>query len=153
MKKITFFVLAVLMTMVSFSQEIPANQVPAVVKQSFTNQFAGAKLIKYEKDNTDYIISFLMQDKQFIITFNNLGKVIASDKEITPEALPAVVSNSVKKNFQGYKIETVIKREAFDRGLCYEMDLKKGDAGYSVRFSDQGEILMKEPRRVEMKAR
>ena len=45
----------------------------------------------------------------------------------------------------------IIRREAFDKGICYEMDLKKDNAGYSVRFSDKGEILDKVPRTVEYK--
>ena len=46
---------------------------------------------------------------------------------------------------------TVVRREAPDKGICFEMDLKKNDAGYSVRFSDKGEILQKIVRKVQVK--
>jgi hypothetical protein len=46
---------------------------------------------------------------------------------------------------------TVVKREAPDKGICYEMDLKKEGDGYTIRFSDKGEILQKIPRTVQLK--
>jgi hypothetical protein len=77
--------------------------------------------------------------------------VLESDKQITPSQLPKEVLSSVTKNFPGYDMAAVVKREAIDKGICYEMDLKKDDAGYTVRFSDKGEILNKEARKVEFR--
>jgi hypothetical protein len=152
MKKVVLpLILSFLIGTALFSQEITPNKVPVPVKRSFAKQFPGAKMVQYEQDNTDYIISFLEQDKQYIVTYNNSGEVIATDKEIEPAALPTEVSSSVKNNFPGYTIVTVVRREANDKGICFEMDLKKNDAGYSVRFSDKGEILQKIARRVEFK--
>ncbi len=150
-KVVTSFMLSFLIAIASFSQEITPDLLPLPVRQSFAKQFPGAKQVRYDQDNKYYIISFLEQDKQYIITYNDSGAVISADKEITPAALPKEVSSSVTKNFLGYTIATVIKREAVDKGICYEMDLKKDDAGYSVRFSDKGEILYKEARKVEFK--
>jgi hypothetical protein len=150
MKKVTFiFLLSLFMGMVSFSQELVPGKVPVPVRQSFTKQFPNAKSVKYEQNNADYVISFLEQDKQFIFTYNSAGKVLESDQEITPAQLPIEVSSAVTKNFPGYDIATAVKREAPDKGICYEMDLKKEGEGYSIRFSEKGEILQKEPRKVE----
>jgi len=154
MKKLfTAILLTILVALTSFSQEITADKVPARVKQSFTKQYPTAKMVKYEQNNTDYIISFLQQGKQFIITFNNTGQVTASDTEIDQAKLPVAVSASAQKNFPGYQIMTAIKREAVNMGVCYEMDLKKGGAGYSVRFSEKGEILKKEAKTVQFKVK
>jgi hypothetical protein len=154
MKKLsTTIILAILVAMTAFSQEITADKVSARVKQSFTKQFPTAKMVKYEQNNSNYIISFLQQDKQFIITYNSAGQITASDIEIDPGKLPIEVSASAQKNFPGYQIMTAIKREAVDMGICYEMDLKKENAGYSVRFSDKGEILQKEARTVQFKVK
>jgi glycine betaine/choline ABC-type transport system substrate-binding protein len=152
MKKIIIvFILSLLTGMASFSQEITPDKVPTAVKQSFARQFPDAKMVQYEQNNTDYIISFLEQAKQFIVTYNSSGKVLETDKEITQAGIPKEVLSSVTKNFPEYQIVTVVRREAVDKGVCYEMDLKKDDAGYSVRFSDKGEILQKEARKVEFK--
>jgi hypothetical protein len=152
MKKIAIVVmLYFLIGLVAFSQEIPPNNVPNAVKQAFAKQFPAAKVVKYGLDKTDYQISFQEQGKECIATYNAAGKLLETEKEITSDGLPKEVSSAVARNFPGYTIVTAVRREALDKGICFEMDLKKDDAGYSVRFSDKGEILHKEARRVQFK--
>jgi hypothetical protein len=152
MKKIIIvFSVWLLFGLSAFSQEIKPDKVPNPVKQAFVKQFPAAKAVKYGLDNTDYKISFQEQGKECIVTYNAIGKLLETEKEITPAGLPKEVSSAVAKNFPGYTIIAAVRREAFDKGICFEMDLKKDDAGYSVRFSDKGEILQKKARKVEFK--
>ncbi|MCX6246597.1 MAG: PepSY-like domain-containing protein [Bacteroidetes bacterium] len=146
---LTFFVF--LLAVMAFSQQIASDKVPGPVKQAFTRQFPTAKGVQYGADNGNYKILFMDQGKQNILTYNPAGKLLESEKEISPSGLPKEVTASVTKNFPGYTIVATVKREAFDKGICYEMDLKKGEGGYSVRFSDKGEILQQEARKVEYK--
>lgn len=39
--------------------------------------------------------------------------------------------------------------ESPDKGLCYEMDLKKDKGGYEVQFSPKGDLLKKTPLKKE----
>jgi hypothetical protein len=135
----------------AFSQEITADKVPVPVRQTFNKQYPAAKMVKYEKENADYKVSFLQQGKQFIYTYNKAGYLLETDEEIATAAIPKAVTSTINKKFAGYTIMTVVKREAPDKGICYEMDLKKEGDGYTVRFSDQGEILQKIPRTVQFK--
>ena len=152
MKKNLFvFTSCLLFCLAAFSQEISSDKIPRPVRQAFVNQFPAAKALKYELNNTDYKISFRDQGKECIITYNAAGKLLETEREITSARLPKEVSAAVTKNFPGYTIITAVRREAIDKGICFEMDLKKEDAGYSVRFSDKGEILMKVARKVEFK--
>jgi hypothetical protein len=152
MKKITIFLTVyLLIAMAAFSQEITPDKVPNPVKQAFGKQFPTANAVKYGLDNAGYKIVFQQQGKECIATYNATGKLLETEKEITPAGLPKEVSASATRNFPGYTIVAAVKREAFDKGICFEMDLKKDDAGYSVRFSDKGEILQKEARKVEFK--
>lgn len=152
MKKIAIAVmLCILIGLMVFSQEISPGNVPQPVKLAFAKQFPAAKEVKYGFDKTDYQIDFQEQGKECIATYNAAGKLLGTDKEITPDRLPKEVSSAVAKNFPGYTIITVVRREAPDKGICFEMDLKKDDAGYSVRFSDNGEILQKVARKVQYK--
>jgi uncharacterized protein YxeA len=152
MKKIIIvFSVWLLFGLSAFSQEIKPDKVPNPVKQAFVKQYPAAKTVKYGFDNTDYKISFQEQGKECIVTYNATGKLLETEKEITSAGLPKEVSAAVAKKFPGYTIITAVRREAFDKGICFEMDLKKDDAGYSVRFSDKGEILQKKARKVEFK--
>ena len=121
------------------------------MKQAFAKQFPAAKAVKYALDKTDYQIDFLEQGKERIATYNAAGKLLGTDKEITSDGLPKEVSSAVAQNFPGYTIVTVVRREALDKGICFEIDLKKDDEGYSIRFSDKGEILQKVARKVQFK--
>jgi hypothetical protein len=152
MKKVAVVViLYLLIGLAAFSQEIPPGNVPNPVKQAFAKQFPAAKAVKYGLDKTDYQIDFQERGKECIATYNSAGKLLGTDKEITSDELPKEVSSAVAKNFPGYTIVTVVRREALDKGICFEMDLKKDDAGYSIRFSDKGEILQKIARKVQFK--
>jgi len=152
MKKIAILLtLSFLFGIEIFGQEIGSEKVPGQVKVAFNKQFPAAKMVKYELNNADYVISFLEKGKQFIFTYDRSGNLLSTDREITPEGLPKEVSSTVSKNFPGYTIITVVKREAPDKGICFEMDLKKEGEGYTVRFGDHGEILMKVARKVEFK--
>jgi hypothetical protein len=152
MKRLPFLLtLCFLIALNTFSQEIKSQKVPVPVKQAFVKQFPAAAAVKYAENGNNYEISFLIKDKSCIATYNSSGKLIESQTEITSSALPKEVHNAATKSFPGYEMVTIVKREAFDKGICYEMDLKKDDAGYSVRFSDKGEILQKVPRRVQVR--
>jgi len=152
MRKIAILISVCLLTgLTVFSQEITPAQVPVKVKQAFAKQYPAAKAVKYGLDNTVYKISFLEQAKECIVTYDNAGKLIESEIEISSDQLPGKVLSSASKNFPGYSIITAVRREAIDKGICFEMDLKKDNEGYSVRFSETGEVLQKEARRVQVK--
>jgi hypothetical protein len=152
MKKVAIvFSACVLIVLTAYSQELSSDKVPKVVRQAFVRQFPAAKAVKYQSDKMDYQIGFLDQGKECFATYNEAGKLLETQKEIIPAGLPKEVSSAVTKNFPGYAIMIIVRREAYDKGVCYEMDLKKDDAGYSVRFSDKGEILQKVARKVEFK--
>ncbi|MCX6245032.1 MAG: PepSY-like domain-containing protein [Bacteroidetes bacterium] len=152
MKKIFLMLSAsVLLTIMAFPQEIAPAKVPGPVKQAFSKQFPAAKNISYEKLDQYYQAGFLQDGKQWFAIYDAAGKLQETQKTINPSALPKEITASVNKNFKGYTVVTAVKREASDKAVCYEMDLMKDQAGYQVRFSDKGEIMMKVPRKVELK--
>jgi hypothetical protein len=133
----------------AFSQEISSDKLPKPGRQAFLKQFPTAKVMKYELDKTDYKIGFQDQGKEGIVRYIAAGKLLETKREITSAGLPKEVSPAVAKNFREYTIISPVRREVFNKRICFEMDLKKDDAGYSFRFSDKGEILLKEAKKVE----
>lgn len=57
--------------------------------------------------------------------FDATGKWLETEIEIKETDLPKAISASVAKHFAGFKISEVAKTETPDKGLIYEMDLKK----------------------------
>ena len=134
-----------LISLVSFSQKITPDKIPASVKQAFTKIFPSATVVKYLMEKKNYEVNFT--DKGFVMSanFDATGKWLETETEIKPEDLPEEVTASIAKNFAGYKIAEVGKVEKTGTGLVYEMDLKKDKEGFEVQFSPNGDILKKVP--------
>lgn len=150
MKKIIVLLSAcLLISLMGYSQKITPDQVPAPVKQSFAKKFPAATDVKYEMEKKDYEINFKDKGVEMSANFDATGKWLETETEIRQSDLPKEVIASVGKNFAGFKISEVAKTETPDKGLIYEMDLKKDKEGFEVQFNPKGDILKKTPLKKE----
>jgi uncharacterized membrane protein YkoI len=144
MKKTILFLLTCLFISLSgFSQPIPAEKVPANIKQAFAKKFPAATDVKYELEPREYEVSFKDKDSEMSASFDPSGNWLETETGIKPGELPKEVAASVTKNFPGFKISTVSKTETSAGELFYETDLKKEKEKYEVQFSPKGEIMKK----------
>jgi len=132
-----------------FTQKVTPDKVPAPVKQAFAKKFPGATEVNYEMEKKDYEINFRDKGVEMSVNFDATGKWLETETEIKAAELPKEVSASVAKNFAGFRISEVAKTETPDKGLIYEMDLKKDTEGFEVQFSPKGDILKKTPLKKE----
>ena len=150
MKKIIVMLSAcLLISLMGYSQKITPDKVPVPVKQAFAKKFPAATDVKYEMEKKDYEINFKDKGVEMSANFDATGKWLETETEIKQSDLPKEVSASVAKNFAGFKITEVAKVETPDKGLIFEMDLKKDKEGYEVQFSPKGDILKKTPLKKE----
>ena len=150
MKKIIILLSAcLLISLMGFTQKITPDKVPAPVKQAFAKKFPGATDVKYEIEKKDYEINFKDKGVEMSANFDATGKWLETETEIKESDLSKEVSASVAKNFAGFKISEVDKTETPNKGLIYEMDLKKDKEGFEVQFSPKGVILKKTPLKKE----
>ncbi|MEI7526131.1 MAG: PepSY-like domain-containing protein [Mariniphaga sp.] len=150
MKKIVVLLSAcLLISLLGYTQKIAPDKVPAPVRQAFAKKFPAATEVKYEMEQKDYEINFKDKGVEMSANFDATGKWLETETEIKQSDLPKEVSASVDKNFAGFKISEVAKTETPDKGLIYEMDLKKDKEGFEVQFSPKGDILKKTPLKKE----
>lgn len=142
-KTIIFLMTYLLISLSGFSQSIPAEKVPANIKQAFAKKFPAATDVKYELETKEYEVSFKDKDVKMSASFDPSGNWLETETEIKPGELPKEVAASVAKNFPGFKISAASKTETSAGGLFYETDLKKDKEKYEVQFSPKGEILKK----------
>ena len=143
-----FFILfsaCLLISLMSFSQKMTPDKIPASVKQAFTKMFPIATDVNYEKEKKDYEVTFMNKGVEMSANFDATGKWLETETVIRPEDLPKAVADSVERNFPGYKIADVGKVEKPGREFVYEMDLKKDKDGLEVQLSAKGNILKKVP--------
>jgi len=150
MKKIIVMLSAfLLISLMGYTQKLTADKVPAPVKEAFAKKFPAATDVKYEMEKKDYEINFKDKGVEMSANFDATGKRLETETEIKVSDLPKEVSASVAKNFAGFKISEIAKTETPDKGLVYEMDLKKDKEGFEVQFSSKGDILKKTPLKKE----
>jgi hypothetical protein len=146
MKKIfVLFSACLLFSLMGHSQPIPADKVPVNIKQAFAKKFPAATDVRYELETRAYEVIFKEKGVGMSATFDPSGNWLETETEIKESDLPKEVSASVAKNFPGFKLSEVSRTETSDKGIFYEMDLKKDKEGYEVQFSPKGDVLMKKP--------
>ena len=146
MKKIIVLLsVCLLFVLFGYTQIIPAEKVPAPVKEAFAKKFPAATNVKYEMEKKDYEVTFKDKGVGMSANFNSKGEWLETETIMIESDLPKEVLTSVATNFVGFMITEVTKTEGTDKVLNYEMNLKKGKECYEVKFSPKGEILKKTP--------
>ena len=150
-KVITLLSICLFIGLTGFSQKekVFPEDVPPPVNQALFTKFPGAKDIHYQMENKDYEINFKFNGTETSANFDPTGKWLETETELKLSDLPKEVIASVNKNFTGFKLSEIGKVETPAKGICYEMDLKKGNEGYEVQFNAKGDILSKVPLKKE----
>ncbi len=128
-----------------YTQTVPAEKVPAPVKESFVKKFPVATNVKYEMEKTDYEITFKDKGVGMSANFNSKGEWLETETIMIESDLPKEVLTSVATNFVGFVTTDITKIDGPDNVVNYEMHLKKGTVAYEVKFSPKGDILKKTP--------
>ena len=143
--KIIMTAMAALATLCSYGQKVNKKDVPPVVRTTFTQQFAQAKNIKWEKENEKtFEASFVMGKREYSTLIDDSGKWIETEIEIAKNDLPNAVLESIRKEFIGFEIEEVEQLENIGHDKIYEVELEKGELTYEVEFRENGAIIKKE---------
>ena len=128
-----------------YTQNIPPDEVPVSVKQSFAKKFPTAAHVKYEMEKIDYEVTFKDNGVEMSANFNAIGKWLETETAIKVSDLPKEVSSSVSRKFAGFMISEVTRVKTKDKQLFYKMELKTDKQGYQVQFSSNGHMLKTAP--------
>ena len=146
MKKIIVLLsVCLLFAFCGYTQTIPAEKVPAPVKESFVKMFPAATTVAYKMEKTDYKVTFKDKAVGKSANFNTKGEWLETETIMIESDLPKEVLTSVATNFVGFVITDITKIDGPNNVLNYEMHLKKGTVAEKVKFSPKGDILKKTP--------
>lgn len=140
--KHVFFLLAVLITLHVSAQRVTIDNVPENIAAAFKAKFSIAEKVSWAVDDDNYKADFKISKVDFTATFDRAGKWLMTEKFIKPSELPKVVRDSVTKEFgqlSGYTYEDVERVET-EKGITYEMNIKKGELAYELVISEKGDI-------------
>ena len=115
MKTLFSFCFAILIATSLFSQEketkIDAKAVPEPVMKKFMAFYGDVKKVKWEKDSNNYEATFKQNKIKTSVLLTADGNIIEKEWEIKKTEAPKAVTDSITKNFAGYKVEEFCRIE------------------------------------------
>lgn len=141
---LTSFLVLLINGSISFGQDIQPNQVPSVVVNSFHKSFRNASDIEWERQGDLYKVEFEMGflSKDHDAWYDKGGKLIEHKEEISKGALPANVLATLKKDFNGYRVDDV-KKIAKRQQVIYRVELESATEELKVLLDAKGGVLTK----------
>ena len=106
-------------------------------------KFPAAQNVKWGKEeDNEWEAEFKMNGKEMSASYDNSGKWLETETEISSKDLPATISAAIKIEFSGYKTgEMSLVENPVLNG--YEIALKKGESSLEVIFDINGTVLKK----------
>jgi hypothetical protein len=127
------------------AQNLKEADVPVAVKEAFAKRFSSVKNVKWSKENDrEFEVDFKSAQGDQSANFDVNGKWLSTETEVSLKSLPALVQQTVKKNFAGYKAEETEKAETPDNGNFYEIKLEKGEKTIVAQITAGGKVLKTE---------
>ena len=128
----------------AFAQKLTADKVPTPVQQTFKSKFPSADNVKWELEkNGRYEAAFKTNKKEQTSCFNKDGQWVETETEMEASELPQVVSQTISKQFAGYKIKEVVLMESAAKGKLYEAMLVKDKQRMEVEITPTGAVVEK----------
>lgn len=133
MKKL--LVIAVLLVSLQVSAQKPVA--PEAAMTAFTKAYPGATKVKWEKEGSNYEVSFMQNGNELSAIYSGKGILQEDEKEIKVSALPAAVLNYMKEHYKGVTVKGAAKITKADGSIQYEAAIK----GKDVIFDANGKFL------------
>jgi predicted transcriptional regulator len=117
---------------------------PDNVKNVFSQKFADAKSVKWgsEKAN-EWEAEFKMNGKEMSACFDDAGKWLETEAEVSVKELPVAVTNTLRNEFSNYKTIEISNIESPEM-KGFEFALKNKETEITVIIGADGIVLKKE---------
>jgi uncharacterized membrane protein YkoI len=140
MKKLLFLTASLFFSIITFAQEIRADEVPSVVLNAFKQKFPKASDVEWERKDQLYKVEFEIGRTDHEAWINNTGGIVKHKRDIRTADLPREVTASINRSYKGYRIDDVERIEEGQKFL-YKVELKTLSKEEEVIFDPKGEIV------------
>lgn len=135
--------IVILLAVFSFSF-VPAfsqKNAPENVKKEFAKKYPIAQAVKWDSEEAnEWEAEFEINGTEMSASFDNKGVWMETETEISVKELPASVTNTIAKNFVGFKTGTVSTNET-PKMKGYEVELTNGETSLEVIFDNSGKVI------------
>jgi hypothetical protein len=144
MKKLILVASSLSLINVAKAQDLKENQVPDLVKQSFSKVYPNIKVDNWEKEAANYEAEFHLNNVESSALFSEQGNFIELEQEIVLTDLPKAAIDYCHLNYKDYKLnEAAVITDVYKKAT-YEVELKKGKEKFDLLFDEQGNFNKKE---------
>jgi len=114
--------------------------VPQQISNDFQKSYQNATDVEWEKELDYYKVEFEIGRDDYEIWYSANAKVLKTEKEISPNKLPAAVTSTIKNNYSGYSIDDV---EEVIEGTktTYYVEVEKWNDEIDLVYSADGKLL------------
>ena len=138
MKKLFLLSIVLIFASVTFGQKVDESQVPEAVKGTFKARFASVKTATWEKEDTIYAATFLMDETNTEAEFTEKGTWLNTEWEVPVEYTPQLVKKYLDSAYVGYKIKELSVTDFPTDGKVYVAEITKKKDCQEVYFSLAG---------------
>lgn len=140
MKNVLAAVLVVVGFVGSCAQDIQQKDVPSVVLNAFMTAYPQAVDVEWERQGGTYNVDFEIGKTDHEAWYEASGKLLKHKEDIPLNALPAAVSDAIKKEFAEYKIDDADKIEENGKTF-YLIGLDGSPNDRILHLSPDGKVL------------
>jgi hypothetical protein len=135
MKKIIIMLAVTISSLAAFAGEENVNK---KVLNAFSQEFAGAKDVKWTTNETFYKASFVFNG-QYVYAFYQLdGELLAMTRNISSLDLPISLQTSLKKGYEGYWISDLFEISN-NEGTKYYITMENADSKLVLKSTNAGD--------------
>lgn len=140
MKKFFSWIGIAALPLAACTQDIPADQVPSVVRNAVSTKFTNTNSIEWEKKNTNYEAEFKIDKTEHTVLVAPGGQVLWIKKDITSDKLPAIIAQGIRRDHPTLTIDDADQLEK-DGVVYYQVELEKKNAkDMHLVYSIEGNI-------------
>ena len=135
MKKIIIMLAVTISSLAALASE---ENVDKKVLNAFSQEFAGAKDVKWTTNETFYKASFVFNG-QYVYAFYQLdGELLAMTRNISSLDLPISLQTSLKKGYEGYWISDLFEISN-NEGTKYYITMENADSKLVLKSTNAGD--------------
>ncbi len=143
MKNLSYIIISSVF-MIIFSanaQQNDSTDAPVNVMKAFKTAHPLAKDVTWDKDGLNYEANYKEDEEDYSVIINDLGKILETEKEISPAELPPGVIKYINDNYKGYTLTGAAWINDDSGNVTYEAEIKKENITKDIMFDQNGNPL------------
>ncbi|RYZ21497.1 MAG: hypothetical protein EOO10_22385 [Chitinophagaceae bacterium] len=140
MKNFKVVLTALALFVSSVAMAIPEESVAPNVVSAFRTAYVGAKSVKWDKVGAFYFVTFVIDNREVNVSYNEAGEIVGSSEMITFNEVPVVTQISLREQFGGYTLSPQVYRVSGNGETVYYVTAVNEKRSLKLKCDSEGAI-------------